>query len=156
MAKDIVFIRNMVLAIVFVIFIGYNAHNTEVLRNLVDIVDVMLPKETEESDIQLANCLGEVSENINDLLPCQEDLINLNGSLMRIAGVRDYYNPEYGINVTTNDYVISHVDWTSTDYEISQMVKLKEYLDDRNIRLLYVNEPAKYIDDEYIQEPVWG
>ena len=166
MEKDIVFIRNVILAVVFVAFIGYNAHNTEVLHNFADIVNVVFPIEAkdkrtdenqksiyevetrEEIESILTGCLSEVSGNINDLLPWQEDYINLNGSLMRLTGVRDYYNLEYGINVTTNDYVISKARWTSTDYEISQMMQLKEYLDNRGIQLLYVNEPAKYIDDD--------
>lgn len=147
MKKDIVFIRNVILTVIFVAFIGYNSYKTEVLHNFADIVDVVLPIETEVESI-LTGRLSEISENINDLLPCKEDFINLSGSLMRFTGVRDYYNPEYGINVTTNDYVIGRAEWTSTDYEISQMVQLKEYLDDRGIRLLYINEPAKYIDDD--------
>lgn len=162
MKKNIPFIRNMILTIAFVVFMVYNAHNTETLHNLADIVNVVFPTKTKtdenwvnETELQeknnkklSADCLNEVSENINDLLPYQENYINLSGALMRITGVRDYYNLEYGINVTTNNYVISKVKQTSTDYEVSQMIQLKKYLDEQGIRLLYVNEPAKYIDDD--------
>ncbi len=163
MEKDIVFIRNMILTVAFAVFLGYNAHNTEALHNLADIVDVVFPTkksvEAEENyaDVTktqknkgkiLADCLNDVSENINDLLPYQEKLVNLSGALMRVNGVKDYYNPEYGINVTTSNYVISQVEQTSTDYEVSQMIQLTNYLDEHGIRLLYVNEPAKYIDDD--------
>ena len=169
MKKDVVFIRNMVLAIVFAVIIGYGAHNTAVLYNLAEILDSVFYmennqvsdengadindiEEQESADDVVPNCLRKVSDNIDDLLPYHEELLNVGGLLMRTAGVRDYYNQELGINVTRNNYVINQYDWTSTDYEISQMIQLKEYLDAKDIQLLYVNEPAKYIDDDVYRD----
>lgn len=169
MKKDVVFIRNVVLAVVFTVIIGYGAHNTAVLHNLAEIADSLcfigkskelMENEADINDIEAQesddsiepDCLRKVSDNIDERLPYHEELLNISGLLMRIAGVRDYYNSEFGINVTTNDYVINQYEWTSTDYEISQMVQLKEYLDARGIRLLYVNEPGKYIDDDVYRD----
>lgn len=127
MERKITFYRNTVLAVVFFLCIGYGAIKTNVLGNLAD--------------------MESAADNIEALLPYHEELINLSGYVMRMTGVRSYYNRELGINVTRDGYVISRTDETATDYEITQILLLKEYLDERGINLLYVNEPAKYIDD---------
>ena len=62
------------------------------------------------------------------------------------------YNRSYGMNITTTGYNVGRYEKTSTDYEVQQMTDFKNYLDSKGIRLLYVNEPAKYIDDAYYTE----
>ena len=38
---------------------------------------------------------------------------------------------------------------TTTDYEVEQTVALRDFLAEREIPMLYVNEPTKYIDDAF-------
>ena len=66
------------------------------------------------------------------------------------------YNRSYGMNITTTGYNVGRYEKTSTDYEVQQMTDFKNYLDSKGIRLLYVNEPAKYIDDAYYTEQFGG
>lgn len=122
MIKNIVYVRSIVLALLFSILIGYGAVKADSLHNF--------------------------SSDAGIILPHEEELIDLSGIIMRAANVRSYYNGDFGINVTKDKYVVGQYDETSTDYEISQMLYLKEYLNERGINLLYVNEPTKYIDDD--------
>ena len=52
-----------------------------------------------------------------------------------------------GIYLYEGDYVITPAPKTSTDYEFEQLCELDNYLSEKGIDLLYVNKPAKYLDD---------
>ena len=161
--KDVAEIRNIVIDIIFCGFIGFCVSQTDALHNFADMIDIVWQTESycadetlciEETDIKMSEdnkiqteSLNDVNTHINDFFPMKEELIGLSGLLMKTTGVRDYYNDEFGINVTSNGYVIGQYDETSTNYEVMQMIELKKYLDEKGIKLLYVNEPAKYIDD---------
>ena len=168
--KRIVFIRNYVLAVCFFCAIVHMSIKTKILYNLADIIEVAFVSgntvsetvedigNTENSGLEepAKITLDDITDNIEELLPYEEKLINLSGTVMKVAGVRSYYNEEYGINVTSDGYIINAQNQTSTDYEILQMIHLKQFLDERGVKLLYVSKPAKYIEDDYYRKEFGG
>lgn len=78
-------------------------------------------------------------------------LIDLNGYIAKTIGVKDYYGNE-GIYVSDNGYIVGIYPESSTDYEFNQVVAFKKFCDENDIKLLYVNEPIKYTEDQEITE----
>ncbi len=92
---------------------------------------------------------GEANATLMDKLPFSQALIDLCGSLLKSAGIRTYFNKEYGVNITESGYCVGYYLSTTTDFEAEQTAAFSEYLEEKGIQLLYVNEPAKYIDDDF-------
>ena len=57
-----------------------------------------------------------------------------------------------GIYFRDDDYVISPSPYASGDYEFEQLSRLSETLEAEGISLLYVNKPAKYLDDSIFRQ----
>ena len=74
------------------------------------------------------------------------DWINLSGLFSRACGVRSLYKND-NVNVGTNGYIFGAYIKTSADYEFEQIESFKEWLDEKEIEFLYVNEPIKYLND---------
>lgn len=90
----------------------------------------------------------------NDLtLPDQIEkrLIDGNGAVAKMLHMRGYYS-DLGIYITDDLSIISKSDQTTTDYEYQQMCQFKDFLDQQDIQLLYVNAPVKYLDDSVFQK----
>lgn len=79
------------------------------------------------------------------------ELIELNSYLAKMLNMQGFYS-DIGIYVTNDKYIVSAYPYTTTDYEVEQMVSLKQFLDENDINLLYVNEPIKYVDDSLLEE----
>lgn len=75
--------------------------------------------------------------------------INLNGFMAKLLNMQGYYS-SMNMYITDDKYIVSAYAQTTTDYEYGQLVALKNFLDERGINLLYVNEPVKYLDDSFI------
>ena len=73
--------------------------------------------------------------------------MNINGTFSGVIDMKNYFN-NIGIYVTEDRYIMSPSARTSTDYEVENVIALKEYLDKKGIDLIYVNQPTKYLDDE--------
>ena len=73
--------------------------------------------------------------------------MNINGTFSGVIDMKNYFN-NIGIYVTEDRYIMSPSARTSTDYEVGNVIALKEYLDKKGIDLIYVNQPTKYLDDE--------
>lgn len=100
------------------------------------------------------NIIPEYSTVASDYLsklPFKQKMVDMNGTIAKNLGMREIYKNSGG-TVLKNGYVAGIYDYTSTDYEIQQITELKAFLEERNIQLLYVNEPTKYIDDRIIAE----
>lgn len=110
----------------------------------------------EESTLDMSTDMSTINSNILNSLSYKNTLVDLNGTVLKNTGTRSYYNISNGINITTNGYNVGSYSKTSTDYEIEQMQSFKAYLDSKGIKLLYVNEPAKYIDDSFYTEQFGG
>ena len=81
----------------------------------------------------------------------QENLINLHGFMAKKLNMHSLYN-NWNIYIADNCYIVSAYPYTSTDYEFNQIISLKNFLDKRNIKFLYVNEPTKYVVDKFISD----
>lgn len=91
----------------------------------------------------------EAVDNYLTYFPFKNEMIDINGKLMKTLNMREIYQNNGG-SVLKNGYVVGIYSYTSTDYEIKQIREFKSYLDERGIQLLYVNEPTKYIDDQVV------
>ncbi len=148
-------IRNLILTVCFCAMLIYTAITTGIWERFVDLLEVCA-QEFQENDDGTAYTLDILGDDLLESLSYKTSLVELSGSLMKRAGIRSYYNTDYGINITTTGYHVGRYDQTSTDYEVEQMIAFKEYLDDLDIQLLYVSEPTKYIDDSFYQEEFGG
>lgn len=81
----------------------------------------------------------------------RKKLINLNGKIARRLHMQGFYS-DYGMYVIDGNYVVSPASYTTTDYEYSQTLGLKQFLDENGIHFLYVNEPVKYMDDSIFRK----
>ncbi len=102
----------------------------------------------ERSQNALSELMDHSQSTLLEQLPYKDAMVELSGNLLKAVGMRSYYSSTVGINVTGDRYIIGTYAETSTDYEVSQMISFRDYLESRDIQLLYVNEPAKYTDDE--------
>lgn len=81
----------------------------------------------------------------------RRELLDLNGIIGKKLSMRGFYS-DYGIYVADGDYIVSDSPYATTDYEYSETVDFKQFLDENGIRFLYVNEPAKYADDRVFRD----
>lgn len=113
------------------------------------------PKESmEEEENKTATSVvtsSQVSMDFLNNLYSKNQLCEFNGSMAKKLSFIDFYKNTGGIRLS-NGYVAGVYEQTSTDYEIQQMSELKKFCDSEGVKLLYVNEPTKYIDDTVIEE----
>lgn len=93
----------------------------------------------------------EIQKEFLDKMPFKRMMIDLNGTMAQMLNLRELYKNSGGV-VLSNGYVSGIYGVTTTNYEIQQIVELKEFLDEKGIQLLYVNEPTKYFDDTVIEK----
>lgn len=105
----------------------------------------------EEESKTLTETIQYVISSYNDAIWQRVNFINLAGVVEDKLNMDALYNNK-GIYVDKDKYIMSGAAKTSTDYEIEQMVALKEYLDEKKIDLLYVNALTKYVDDSIFAE----
>ena len=72
--------------------------------------------------------------------------LKLAGKFSAVLDLKGYYN-NLGIYISSDRYIMGYSPYADTDFETEQMIRLKEYLDEKHINLLYVNLPVKYADD---------
>lgn len=94
---------------------------------------------------------SQVCTNFLNGLYSKIQLCELNGGLAKKLGYVDFYKDTGGI-LLDNGYVVGVYPPTTTDYEIQQMMELQAFCENEGVKLLYVNEPTKYIDDTIIEE----
>lgn len=159
-------IRNKILAVFFLVFLLYSAGSLWENDTVKDVWDMTQERcrglnfLTFSDDFALSAAIGDLvntaSAVASNNLPYALDQISLNGYALKLSGTRSYYNNTYGINISTDGYIVGKYAATSTDYEVQQLVALKKFLDERGIQLLYVNEPIKYINDSYYSAQFGG
>lgn len=138
---------NSIIKVLFLAFTGIMAIAVKSWERFGDLITTTVFPQQEV--IVSTEASGSSIDSLVDVLPCKSILIELSGILMKGAGIRDYYP---GINITDEGYNVGCYPQTSTDYETEQMIRFKHYLDEKGIQLLYVNEPAKYIEDTFYQK----
>ena len=93
---------------------------------------------------------SNIDSQLIDAISCKQEMIDINGSIAKKLNMRDFFIDNGGV-VMKNGYVSGVYSYTTTDYEVQQMQALKNYLDNLDIKLLYVNEPVKYLDDKEME-----
>ena len=79
------------------------------------------------------------------------DFLNFNGTAARLLGMRGLYSG-MGMYAADGNYVVSASPQTSTDYEVEQMKIFADFLEENGIHLLYVNQPTKYLEDDFFAD----
>lgn len=135
-------IRNSILTILFLIFLTISAWQENLLREMKHLA------EGRKTD--------DITDELFEEISYDKYLNGISSAVLKLSGNNTYYNNAYGINVTDEKMIVGNYSWTSTDYEVQQMQVLSDYLKEKEIGLLYVNLPAKYIDDMYYFEQFHG
>ena len=102
--------------------------------------------EMEENEVVLPSA---IVSSYNDGLPIKNRLINLSGNAIKFLGLNEYYKNQ-GVIVAPNGYIVGSYSKTSTDYEVNQMLQLKQFCEQYDTKLIYVSAPTKYIDDQFM------
>lgn len=131
----------MALIFVVVIFAGFVRSNS--YGTLESISEYLGQNDfTGEESISVSSLESDFSDGVYN----KKSLINLNGLMAKILSMQGFYR-EKRIYVTDEKYIVSPYNYTSTDYEYVETVLFKDFLNQNGVKFLYVNEPAKYIDD---------
>ena len=85
-------------------------------------------------------------DSYSDTFALKDFFVDLNGYVGRALDLKELYR-ETGIYILDGGYIVSRYNRTEADYEVEEILRLKEFLDGRGIALLYVNAPTKYFDD---------
>lgn len=133
------------LAMIYIIGIKSDPYMT--FADTITMIGKNLKGDLDTDDVTV----NEVKENYADDMWLKSQLINLNGVVASSLNMKGYYSSQ-GIYVTDERYIVSSYPETTTDYEYEQLVDFKEYLDEKEINLLYVSAPAKYLDDEFVKD----
>ena len=106
------------------------------------------PGETADAQTDPAPTFAEIEENFTSNLWKRTDMIDLTGAMAKALHMQDYYSDQ-DIFILDDGTILDSSAKTTTDYEVEQTVALRDFLAEREIPLLYVNEPTKYIDDAF-------
>ena len=90
--------------------------------------------------------LENIETNYTSKIWKHKELVNLNGLLAKTLKMHGLYS-DIGIYVTNDKYIVSASPYTTTDYEVDEIIAFRDFLKSNGINLIYVNEPTKYIDD---------
>ena len=111
----------------------------------------LLRQDAEASESEDVLTMDRLETEFSSGLWKQRMLLELNGWMGKRLHMQGFYSG-MGIYVTDDNYIVSASDSTSTDYEYEELLSLKHFLDENGIGLLYVNEPTKYVDDDFFRE----
>lgn len=95
--------------------------------------------------------LEAVERAFDDSLWKKQDLIGFSGFVAKILNMKNLYD-DANIYSLEDGYLISRYGKTTTDYEYEQLIAFQEYLDEMDVNLIYVNYPAKYLNDSIFAE----
>lgn len=155
--------RNKILSIIFILIIGITFISQEsyiqfskLTRGVLDSQMVYFNGESNKLTTMNQKwdpVVSETSSVVLDTLPYKIPLIRLNGTFLRLLGTRNFYDNSKHVNISTDGYVLGNEGSPiTTDYEVEQMIMLKDFLDEKGINLLYVSQPVKYLDDDYFKQ----
>ena len=135
-------------AVLAVWFVKSDAYKAAI--SLVDCLKQSVLRQV-PADPEAAVTVGGVEEAFTSGLWKRKDMINLTGTMARLLHIQGYYIDQ-DIYITDSGYIVDHSAKTTTDFEVEQTVALRDFLEENGIRLLYVNEPTKYIDDAVFRD----
>lgn len=139
--ENITVTRIVSIVFVFFLFVGFikNGSYTEL-----DSISRYL--EQEHYDGENAITVNALEGDFISYIWKKRELIELNGFMADKLNMQGFYG-DIGVYVTDDKYIVSGTTYTSTDYEVSEIIGLRDFLAGSGINLLYVNKPEKYTDD---------
>lgn len=161
-------IAAIVIGILFISVNGFDVIGDYSFRMIECISDELIKSDWEKNlvnnpeanAISFEDKIKSINRDINSTvannIPIKRIMTEVSGLFLKLEGNREYYGKSNNIYLTKEGYCIGKYDYTTTDYEVSQVTEFKNYLDSKGIDFLYVNEPAKYIDDEYYSSQFGG
>ena len=130
---------------VIILLVGFIRNNPfAILQQLSEY----LAQPTDEID---AERIDAIDVEFGNNFFMKRQLVDLNGFVAKKFGMQGLYS-DIGVYVTDDNYIVSPSQKTTTDYEYSETVGLKDFLEANGINFLYVNEPTKYIDDKLFSD----
>lgn len=132
-------------AVLFVFFLFWGFWKSGSYNEMQKIADY-LKQDVDRQEADGFITIHSLEKDFADEIWNRRELLDLNGTIAKRLNMRGFYS-DYGIYVIDGDYIVSRSPYTTTDYEYSETVSLKQFLDENGIHLLYVNEPTKYTDD---------
>lgn len=157
--RDINKIGKFALAVCFLLIIGVmgtKSYPITAIGNIFKLIAQPFEKSGDKSMEEVSTkeahiTIDAVKTEYTDFMWLKSSFIDLNGTIARNLNMKGYYS-SMGMYVTDEYYIVSQYAKTTTDWEYEQLLKLKDFLDEKNINLLYVNFPAKYVDDSFMAE----
>lgn len=74
-------------------------------------------------------------------------MFDINGTLAKAMQIKNQHSSS-GLYLSKDGYIDTKMPQTSTDYEVEQVIGLRDFLQEHDIDLVYVNKPVKYLEDE--------
>lgn len=100
--------------------------------------------------ITVDNIIANCDKEIVDECSLDTMMAETCGVALKVIGNRGYYSDQDEfLYFTESGYCVYRADYNTVEYELDQMKKFKQFLDNKGVKLLYVNEPSKYVDDIY-------
>lgn len=128
----------------FILFLFIGFIKSGSYNNLPKIAEYIKQSDLEAED---ALTVDTIEKDFNATVWNYQNFIELNGFMARKLNMQGFYGNQ-GIYITDDKYIVSPYSYTTTDYEYEQTVAFQQFLETNGINLLYVNEPAKYVDDD--------
>lgn len=125
-----------------ILIIGFIKGNS--YSELMQVAQYLNQRENETETVSIESLETEMSDQV---VLGKDSWININGKILDCLNLSAIYS-DMGMYVTKEKNIISLSQYTSTDYEYEQTMNFKQFLDNNGIKLLYVNEPTKYLDDD--------
>lgn len=94
--------------------------------------------------------ISEIEDDFSAGLWKRNRMIDFSGYMAKQIHNQGYYNDQ-NVYIADSEYIVARYAETSTDYEVEQTLSLRDFLEENDIRLLYVNEPTKYTDDAFFR-----
>lgn len=115
------------------------------ILNLYKFLSISKQKITSEEGKESTNVFSDIENSFRENVAHRNEMVDMYGIYQRmighsVVGNFEYVADEYGILHMINDYTPYQ-----TDNFIEEMKELKEYLDEKNVPLLYVQAPNREI-----------
>lgn len=136
------------LAVLFVLVLAVFFVKSEAYRQVTTLFELL--KQVHPSNENTAT-IGGIEEDFTSNLWKRTDMIDFTGLMAKTLQMRGYYSDQ-DIFITDSGMIVDSSAKTTTDYEVEQTVALRDFLEANGVRMLYVNEPTKYVDDAFFSE----
>lgn len=136
------------LLVMLLLFVGMHSKGLSAFAELTEYMNPLQNTDDETTpDVDERITVTQIESNFLSSLDIKDNFVNVTGKVLKLFGNQTYFRSK-GVVLTSDGYAIGTYAKTSTDYEFNELTKLKSFLDEEGVELLYVNAPLKYLDDE--------